>query len=302
MSHQLTDTVLMGLETTRGTVASSFDFHCPILRPGLVPNRRAHTAKVESSATFPYVTKNVPVGVTTTLSLTPDINKGTFRDLLLLATKWTLPSFPAFSIARTSVGVEHERFLGCGVTRFEYGYSRSSEPGDDAILRGSMDIECMSRSTTSGLSAGTQSAAGWFAMQHSTFTINSVAALEVLSYRRTIEIARSLGPPGTTGARVYSVDGIINHTAEIVARFSSAAWRTLMYAQTEHAASFVHSTGALNETVTESLGACQIGENSEASEGDVVTERIQIMTSYTGAAASMVPTFGSSIPASQLGL
>ncbi len=300
--HRLSDIVLVGVETTRGTVAATFPFHCPILRPGLEPSRRGHFATVESSATFPSQTKNVPVGVTNGLRLTPDINKGTIRDLLLLSTKWVSPSFPAFSIARTAFGVGHELFLGCGVSRFEFGYSRSSEPGDDAILKGSLDIDCMARETTTGLSAGTQSAVGHFPMHLSTFTINSVAATRVLSYRRTIEIMRGLGPPDSTAKRIYSVDGVIKHTAEIVAQFTSAAWRTLLHAQTEHAASFIHATGVTNETVTETLGACQLSEHTEADDNDVVTERISIITSHTGAAAAMVPTFGSAIPTSALGL
>lgn len=302
MSMKLLDIVLMGLETTRGTAAGSLPFHCPFVMPGFVPAKTPHKAEIVASSTFPEVTENVPLGVTTDFTFSPDVNVGTIRDLLLWATKWASNSRPALTIARTRAGIGQERYMGCVVTRLEMGYSRGATPSEDSVLSINITGTCMQRESTTGLSAGPQSVTRHFTMQNGVYTIDSVAAAEVLSLRRTIELMHAGGPPNASGKRIYSEDGVIRNSVEITSRFSTAAISTLADGQTQHVCSFVHGTGTANETVTETLGKCIIDEHTEAEQDGMMTMTNRWSTSHTGAAASLVLAFGGAIGASQLGL
>ncbi len=102
MPQGMKDIVLFGKETIRGEVAGSFPLHQPFLGDGLVPTLTKHLGEIISSSTWPYRTDQVPLGTTAALTLTPDINVATIRDLIELATQRTAGD-------QQSVSIKHSR-------------------------------------------------------------------------------------------------------------------------------------------------------------------------------------------------
>lgn len=302
MPQKMKDVVLLGLESTPGTVASAFDLHQPFLGAGLSPNITHHLGEILSSSTWPYRTDEVPLGATARPTFIPDININTVRDLILLATKRTNGDLPSVSIAHTRMGVGHARYLGAVLASMQLEYSRGGSPDASSILQGTMEFECIKPEATTGLSAGTQGAGRRFKIQAGVFTVDGVQATKVLSYRRTITNALALGAPDANNARIFLESGDSADELIVVAQFATPAWTTLALGGTEHAASFVHGTGALNETVTETIGKARISSHQLGESDGTVTEEITIMPYHTGAAAPCVWSFGSAIGATVLGL
>lgn len=299
MPQKMTDIVLFGKEATRGTVAGSFLLDHPFLGDGLVPNIESQLAEVRSSSTWPYVTDQVPLGATADLAFTPDININTIRTLILLATKRTAGVLPAVSIAHSRVGVGDAHYLGAVAREFSLEYSRSGQQDASALLSGSMSFDCMKPANTTGVAAGTPATGRYFRLDKLVATINSVAALEVLSYSRRMTIGHALGPPDDQNVRMYLEDGETNEELTLRARFSAAAWADLVLNATEHAATFVHATGTALETLTETIAKQQISSHNLATEEGTVLEEITIK--QFGANAT-VWTYGTAIGADPLTL
>lgn len=304
MAQKMTDIVLFGKETTRGTKASTFPLHLPFLGQGLVPQITQHVGEILSSSTWPYDTKQVPLGATARLTLTPDININTIRTLLTMATKRTSGVQPPVSITHTRMGVGHAHYLGCVVSALAMEYSRGGSPDASSILQGSLDFECMTVAATTGVSAGTQANARRFKLQAATVTLNSVASSKVLSYRRAMTIEHALGSPDSSNVRIFLEDGRHMDEVNIVAQFNAtdADWAALVLAGTEVPLVVVHATGTANETVTETFGTAQIVSHTLNEQDGTVTVEIAVKPYHTGAAIPDVITYGSSIGADELSL
>lgn len=304
--HPMKDTILIGKETTRGTVASSYALDQPYLGKGIDHTLTNHLGEVLSSATHPSPTIEVPLGTTGALSITPDVNLATVRDLIDMVTKRTADALSSLSIARLQYGATSGQlsFLGCLPSSMALQYSRASSPDASAILQGTWSFECMQPVATSALTAGSKGTGHYFKLANITLTINSVAATAVLAYSRQTNVALSLGPPNSSGIRDWIEEGAVSDEITITAKFLSAsiAWQTLTLAGTAHAVSIVHATGTSNETVTETMGACQIRTLQLNEQDGTVTATLVIKPYHTGAAASTVWTYGSAVGASVLSL
>lgn len=301
MPQKMQDIVKFGKEVTRGTGVSP-SLHLPFLGEGLSPVLTNNLGKVQASGTWPYDTANVPLGCTAALTFVPDINVDTIRTLLLMATKWADGVFPSLSIAHSRSGVGDALYTGCVASQLSMEYSRSGSPGAEAILQGSLNLECMKPEATGSVAAGTQANAGRFKIGAGTFTINGVSALQVLSYRRTLSIAHALGPPAADNKRIYLEDGAVEESVELTARFAAEAWSDLVLNATEHTAVMVHGTGTANETVTETLGSVQAESHQLNSAEGTVTEQITLKPAHTGSVAPTIWTFGTGIGADALNL
>lgn len=302
MPQKMKDVVLFGLESTRGTAAATFPLHQPYVSPGLVPTLTDHLGHVMGSQTWPYRTDSVPLGVTAALGFSPEVNTGTVRDLILMATKRTNGDQPAVSIVHGRSGVGVARYLGSVVESLELSYQSSGSPDAAALLSAQMAFACMLPEAAGVDTPGTQANGRRFRIGAATFTINAVAALEVMSYTRRITITHAMGRPDNANKRIYLEDGDVDDEVRLVARFTTAAWSNLVLGKTEHAASIVHATGTANETVTETMGKVQLESHTLGESEGTTTEEIVLRPFHTGAAAPTVWAFGSAIPATVLGL
>ncbi|MBX3396501.1 MAG: hypothetical protein KF841_14160 [Phycisphaerae bacterium] len=302
MPQKMTDIVLFGKETTRGTKASTFPLHMPFLGQGLVPQITQHVGEILSSSTWPYDTKQVPLGATARLTFTPEFNINTIRSILTMVTKRTSGVQPSVSITHTRAGVGHAQYLGVVAAALSMEYSRSGSPDASSVLQGSMDFECMSAAETTGVSAGTQANARRFKLQAATLTLNSVACTKVLSYRRSMTIEHALGAPDSNNARIFLEDGRHMDEVNIVAQFNAtdADWLALILAGTEVPLVVVHATGTANETVTETFGTAQIVNHTLNEQDGTIIVEIAVKPYHTGAAIPDVITYGSLIGADTL--
>lgn len=308
MPRGMRDTLLVGVESTRGTLASSTPLTQPMVGDGFQPQFAGPPALIRSTATFPYVTKAEAVGVeVSSISMAPDINVNTVRDIILSATKRTSGSLPSLSLRHLhESGVSGSNvqmsYLGCVCSAINLSFSRGASPGDGAILTGNMTFSAMGFATATGLSGSTQAVGGRFQMRGSSFTVNSVPYTNILSCEIGVENSLAPGPVDASNVREYLEDGDESHTVRLTARLASVAWRDLVTAQTEHAVSIVFATGVANETLTATLGACRLTGRTLAKQDGVLTQQIDVLPAHTGAAAPIVWTFGSAIGASVLGL
>lgn len=303
MAIKKKDIVLMGLESTRGTVAGTFPLHHPFLGAGLVPTLTNNQGEVQSTSTWPVLTTQVGVGLTAGLAFTPDINVATVRDLIRLITERVSGDLNAISIKHSRVGVGDMLYTGCAASQLSLEYSRGSSPDAGALLQGTINFECMQAASSSGAAAGTQGTGRYFQIGRATFTVNGVAATKVLSYRRQITVAHALGPPDSTGKRLFLEDGELTEEITLVAQFTATAWSAAAVADTEMTStSIVHATGTANETVTETMGKCKVKTHTLGETDNTTTEEITIVPHYTGAANPTVWTYGSSVGASVLGI
>lgn len=300
--HGMNDIVLIGKEAVaRGTLALTFPLHQPFVGDGLTPTRTQHLAEVRPSSSHPDPVAQVPLGLTTGLSLTPEINIATIRDLIDMVTKRTGTDLPSLSIKHGQAGVSDKLFLGCVASQLSLESSRSGSPDGASLLTGSINLECMQALAGSGVVAGTQGSGRHFNIGKSTFTINAVGALEVLSYSRSINNTLDLGPLNTAGdTRLWITDGETEQEVTLTARFTDEAWEALIENATEHAVIIVHATGTADETVTETMGKVQLSTHEITKENGTVIQRITIKPFHTGAAAATVWTYGSAIGVSAL--
>lgn len=308
MARGMRDTLLVGVESTRGTLASSTPLTQPLVGDGFRPTFAGPPAQVRSTATYPYLSKAEAVGVeVSSIALTPDVTANTVRDLVLLATKRTNASLPSVSLRHLHesgvTGTNPQMsYLGCVCSSLRLGFSRGASPGDGALLTGNMTFGCMGFAPATGLSGSTQAVGGRFQLRASSFTINSVAYTDILSAEVTVNTALGLGPVDSSNVRAWCEEGDESHAISVTARLGTIAWRDLVTAQTEHAVAIVFATGAANETVTATMGAARLSGRTLAEQDGVLTQQIDIVPYHTGAAAPVVWTFGSSIGASVLGL
>lgn len=302
MAQKLKHRVQLGLEITRGTpVATTLEL--PVLDDGFKPTLVNAQGEIMASSTWPYKTDSVPVGVTASLSMAVNLHRDNIRDLILMATKRTAGVLPAVTIIDDQHGVGVARYSGCVLRRLAMGYSRSGSPDKSSILTGVLEFECYLPAAGVGALAGlTQIDARKFQLRHGTITVNNVAASEILS--SSIEIANllSLGPVSAANLRAWIEDGEESQAIKHTARFTATTWRALVEGQTAAATNtIVLATGTATETVTATIAAAQIGTRNLADSDNVVTEEIDVMPYYSGA-APVVWSFGAAIGASVLGL
>lgn len=303
MPHGMTDIVLIGTEATRGVESVNMDLHQPMVDDGLTPTLTANNAETNATSTFPDQTDDCPIGATAALRMTPDVNVNTVRDLILMATARTSGVLKAFTVQHSRVGVGDFQYLGSVVSELNMQYSRSGQPDRSSILQFDIGLECMQPDDDpTAISAGTQGVGKRFKIEKGTFTLNSVAALEVVDYRRTIRNVLDLGALNGSGARLYITDGPIEQEVNLTARFTTEAWGALLLAGTEHAAAIVHATGGSNETLTETMGKCQLRSHELSKSNGTVMQAITIRPFHTGSNPATVWTFGSAIGASVLSL
>jgi len=306
MAQKMRDIIKLGVETTRGTLASSMALTQPFVGDGFRPVFTAGLAPIQASGTFPYDTDAVPVGATVAGQLTPEINIATIRDLVLLATKRTSAALPAVSIQHLHQSISGSNpqmsYLGGVCRELQLGFSRGASPGGENILTGSLGFEFYGYAVATGLSGGTQATGHHFQIRNTTFTLNAVVALEVLGFQLTVSNGLSLGPVDSANARLWIEEGMEQTSVSLTARLASVDYRDLIRAQTEFAATIVLGTGTSNETVTLTMGKVQLSSRTIAEQDGVLTEQITLVPFYTGAAAPCVWTFGSSIGATVLSL
>jgi hypothetical protein len=304
MPQGMKDIVLIGKEAVaRGTEAALFPLHQPFLAGRLGQTITNHLGQISSSSTWPYITDQVPLGSTVALTFAPDINANTIRDLIDLATKRTAGDQPSVSIKHSQAGVSDALYLGCVVSQLVLEYSRQASPDSSSLLSGTMNFECFGTGVPAlAVAAGTQGAGRRPQIAKSTFTLNGVGALEVLSYRRTMTIAHGMGPPGENNLRLWIQDGELDENVVLTARFTTGAWRALVQGATEHAAVIVHATGTANETVTETMGKVQAESFEISDEDGTVVEQVTLKPFHTGAADPTVWAYGTAIGASVLAL
>jgi len=302
MPNTKRETLLAGLESTRGTVASTFDWDVHLV--GAFERNLEHGhAQIDGNAYFPDPAAQEAIGQIAQPRVTPDININTIRDLILLLTSRTSGALPSISLRHDVPDADEMNFLGCVASELSLNYSRGATPGNEDILQGTLGLECMQAAGTTGISAGTKPVGNRFKMSQASFSINSVSALEVVSYSRTMRVALDLGGLNSSGKRIYIVDGMLEQEVTLRARFTSDGWRSIVSAGSAVPVVIVHGTGTANETVTETIGAAKIQNHTIAEDGNTRMEEITIRNPpHTGAAAACVWTFGSSIGASVLGL
>ena len=302
MAQHLNHKVQLALETVRGTAVSPMTAEWPVVGGGFVPVITNAQGQVIASSTFPYVTNQVPVGVTAAISLEVDANINNIRDIILAATKRTAGVMPSFTIIDNQQGVGAARYSGCVVRSLALGFSRSGSPGNESILTARLTLECMKVEGGQGSQAALTQATGHnFQLRHGTVLVNNVAAIsKLLATEINIENELALGPVDTSNVRLYLVEAgqiiRVSHTA----LFDATAWRTLVEASTAAATNTITiATGTSNETVTATIASAQLESRQVANENGIVTEQIELLP-YGASAASW--SFGSSIGASALGL
>lgn len=302
MAQNLKHRVQLGLETTRGTVVTT-TLELPILDDGFRPTLVNAQGEILSSSTFPYKSDSVPVGVTASLSLKTNVHRDNIRDLLLLATKRTAGVLPSVTMIDDQHGVGVARYAGCVCRQLSLGYSRSGTSDRSSILTAAMEFDCFSAANAAGaLASLTQIEARKFQLRHGSVTVNNVAASDVLATAIAINNLLGLGPVNASNVRLYIEDGAESHSISHTARFSATTWRALVEGQTAAATNtIVLATGTANETVNFAIAAAQIGTRNLGEQDNVITEQIDVMPYYSGA-APVVITFGVAIGASVLGL
>ena len=305
--------IQMALEVTRGTAVTPNTLELAVLDDGFQPTLTNGQGEIIANVTFPYVTAQVPVGVTARFTLKPDVNRDNVRDLLLLATKRTSGVLPSVTVVDDQFGVGAAQYSGCVCSGLTLSASRGAAPGRENIWQiESMTFECMKVANAAGTIASlTAAVAPRFHLRHSTFLVNNVSALEIVKSRIGWANALGLGPVDSANKRLWIEDGLETHDLQHTARFTATTWRALVEGGTvspgtgpgEAATNtIVIGTGTANETVTLTIGKAQI-ESRELGESDgVVTEQITLKPFHTGAAATIVPSFGSSIGLTVLGL
>ncbi|MFO0971824.1 MAG: phage tail tube protein [Phycisphaerae bacterium] len=302
MAHQLQDIVLLGKETTRGTIAGTFPLDQPVF--ALIPTLSNPGGEILSNTGYPFAADVVPVGVTASLEMTPEVNRDTIRDLIDLVTKRTSGDQPQVSIKHGhAAGVTgtnpHMQYLGCVARSLRMNFSAGGQPSGESILQASVGLECMTFAAIAGVSAGTKANARKFQLRHSTITINSVAATKVLSLEHSIDVEHELGRVDASNARLFIQDGMESHAINLTGVFDTIAWRDLVTAATEHAVTIVFGTGTANETVTATIAKAQIQSRTLANQNGLLTQQVTIKPySSSGVAWS----YGSSIGASVLSL
>lgn len=304
MAQNLKHRVQMVLEVTRGTAVTPMTLELPIVGDGARPSIVAGLGEILASTTFPYVTDQVPVGVTGSFAITVEVNRDNIRDLILLATKRTAGVLPAVTIVHDQQGVGAARYSGCVCDSLNFNFSRGASPGQDNLLTCTMNFQCMAVENGQGsINAGLSPAnAPRFQIRHGTYTFNSVAASEALNLAIGIANELALGPVDASNKRLYIEDGRESQSISATKRFATTAWRALAEGQTEFAASLVLATGTANETVTATIGKAKAATRNVAEADGVVTEEIALMPYHTGSVAPLVWSFGSAIGASVLGL
>lgn len=297
MALTLKHRLQLGIETTRGTPAPALTAEWPIIGDGVRHSLRNHQGELLSSSTFPYKTDSVPIGVTHSLSARVEVNRDNVRDIITLATQRTAGVLPASTIVHNQSGVGPARLLGSVVRSLNLELSRSGDPDVSNLLTATIEWECMSGATGEGeINTGLSPAnAPRFQIRHGTYTINSVAALVLMSLRIGIANRLSLGPVNGSNVRTYLEDGEESQEVRTVQKFASSAWRALLEGSTQAAASFVLATGTSNETVTATLGKNQFDAREIGDQDGVVTEEIALLPFHTGSAAPIVWGFGSAI-------
>lgn len=297
--------IQMAAEVTRGTAVTPMTLELAVIDDGFQPTLRNGLGEIITNATFPYVTAQVPVGVTASFSLKPDVNRDNIRDLLSLAFKRTSAVLPSVTVVDDQFGIGAARYAGCVCSGLTLSASRGGSPGRENIWSiESMTFECMSVANGSGTIASlTAAVAPRFHLRNTTFLVNNVSATEILSSRIGFANALGLGPVNGSDVRLFIEDGMETHDLQHTARFTSTAWRLLVEGATEAATNtIVIGTGTANETVTLTIGKARI-ESRELGESDgVVTEQIAIKPYHTGSAAPIVVAYGSSIGATVLGI
>lgn len=302
MPNTKRETLLAGLESTRGTVASSFDWDVHMTEAFQRNIEHGH-AQIDGNAYFPDPAAQEAIGQIAQPRIVPDVNINTIRDLILLMTSRTSGALPSISLRHEVPDADEMNFLRCVPSELALSYSRGGTPGNEDILVANMSLECMQAAATTGISAGTKPVGNRFKMSQASFSINSVAATQVVSYSRTMRVNLDLGGLNSSGQRIYIVDGMLEQEITLRARFTSAGWRTIVSAGSAVPVVIVHATGTANQTVTETIGAAKIQSHTISEDGNTRMEEITIRNPpHTGAAAACVWTFGSSIGASVLGL
>lgn len=300
MAHGMKDIILVGLEETPGTEAASMALHQPFIEDGLIPDIQGNNAEVRPSTTFPYQLADIPIGATANFRLMPHVNVNTIRDLITIPTLRTSGDLPSLTFKHTRAGIGHAQYLGSVCSQCDMRYSRQSQPENSSVLAMELSFECMKPENTTGVSAGTPATGAHFRIEEASFTLNAVQALEVLSYERSMQITHDLGALDNAGKRLYITHGDLQELITLTARFSAAAWSNLILNKTEFAAAFVHGTGGANETVTETMGKCQVRSHNLSKSSGTVIEQITLRPGHTGAAAPTVWTYGSAIGATAL--
>lgn len=297
--------IQMALEVTRGTAVTPNTLELAVLDDGFQPTLTNGLGEIIANATFPYVTAQVPVGVTARFSLKPDVNRDNIRDLLLLATKRTSGVLPSVTVVDDQFGIGAAQYSGCVCSGLTLSASRGGSPDRANIWQiENMTFECMKVVNAAGSIASlTAAVAPRFHLRHTTFLVNNASALEILNSRIGFANALGLGPVDSANKRLYLEDGMETHDLQHTARFTATTWRGLVEGATEAATNtIVIGTGTANETVTLTIGKVQIETRELGEQDGVVTEQIMPKPFHTGAAAPIVVSFGSSIGATVLGL
>lgn len=301
MPINMLNVVRVGKETTRGTEAGTLPLHLPFLGDGLKIGVRNHLGEIKSSSTFPDVTDQVPLGRTPTVRLTPDVNINTIRDIIQMSIGRVSNQLNAFSFAESAVGLGAQAALGSVLRTTTLEFSRSDNPDAAALLNGSMEFAAM-KIASSAATPGTQAIARRLKLAASTFTINAVSELEILSWAWSITNTLYLGPHANDGSILYIEDGDTMHEFRVRARMATAAWRTIVRAGTEFAATFVLASGTATEDVTLTVARSQ-AETHELSGGEGVVEQEMIIRPFRGSgAAAVAVAYGAGIGASALSL
>lgn len=294
--------VRVGKETTRGTAASSLALDLHLQGAGLEPTFTDHLGEVRGAATFPDITDLVGLGLTPGFRITPIVNVDTVKDLILMAMRDEDGELPSFTFAETSGGVGNQRFVGCICRELSAEFSRSANPNESALLSVSLDFAAMGVEDASGVSAGTKALGRSLQIRKSTFTVNSADQLDVLSYRLRVANELFLGPHDTDGKLRYIEDGPRTVEMTLASRFTTEAWRNLVKNATEFAAAIELATGTATETVTLDAAKCKADVHDHPERQGVITEQLSIKPYHTGSAEALVPSFGSGIGSSVLGL
>ncbi len=303
-SHFMTEGAQMALEVARGTPVTPMTMALPLLDPGLVPSDTEHLGEVRGSPHFPSRSAMVPLGNTHSFSVTVDANVGNIRDLVLLSTKRTAGKLPSTTVVQNQAGIEPGRFFGCVVEKLRLGWARGPSPDQSAILACQLDFQCMGFEPNAGAMASLTAANGnRFTGRHSTVTVHSTAQSTVGSCELVISNKLGLGSPDATSARDFIVDGDEMPEIRVTRQFYDMFLRSLLLTQTEATGnSLVFATGVANEILTFSMGKLRIGTRTRGNMEGAPSEDVTLEPYHTGAAHQILPTFGSAIGASVLGL
>lgn len=302
-NHEMRDVVLFGVEGTPGTIAVSTPLDLAFLSPGLVPTRTPQLAEIRANSTFPNVTDLIPLGVTAGLSFSPALNRDNIRDIILMSKRNSSGLLPILSILSKQAAVGDYKYLGCMVSALTLEYSRGGASDQASILKAMMNFEVTSHDAHTGIAAGTKAEGRRFRLDRLVATINSVATYKVLQFSYSLRNTIHLLTPDSANTRlILPVPGDLEEEFSLRAVFENVNLQTLLLAGTEHAASFVHGTGTLNETVTQTIAAGQISGETLGREESLLTADISIKVRQSGATQPVVWAFGSAIGASALSL